>query len=316
LGRVSNRDWRRAPDVFWYSDSEPLIEIPGVLAKFIEWFRASQHSGSAQSLISAYIQAFDGSSRTIETIGSELRRFLTATQSVRFIKWRERQQEYHLFEPALAPGAIAKRVLGSDNPIGAIYHEIGIDGENTWSNIGRRSLAAAFQAVEIAFRNNDVNAIGFLQRLRAWLELKGPLKSLALETKYYLARTLVTPWENGNPPPALLDPLKEFIHDLLGDPRSSDFAWREGRLDAVRWKRFSGLSINRRIHGIGQTERPFGAPTIARGTFLTPGLHSGRKSCQRLDDFEMRTLHRALDLPNCETRPTASIQSSSCEFGD
>lgn len=224
LQQLSRRDLREACKVFFHPP-HALAEDEGVGWPLVAEVTRLERRAAFFALIDAYLDAFEPEERAvIETA----KRLSAASEKWPWRDrdlWQDRAIKFHLFDPEIAPAAIAKAVLDTDLAPARTLDELGLntDGRRT----GGLAEAAFRSACDLVAGMAPQGAPDAQRKLIEWASARDGELIFRKSFRWFVQACLL-PWERTEPTDAhkaqLVDCLERFGG---GDPRSQPTAWRD-----------------------------------------------------------------------------------------
>lgn len=212
---LSARHWRQAPWLLWRG--EPWLAGEAEFLRRLEG-RSRGRARAVKRLIEVYLREFQPEREGMAALAGLLARLLADPALPATLReWRDRHARYALFDPAVAPAALARLVLAAEPGQAPLRRlaEAGLAGALALGGLGRAAYRAALEEAA------GETAVAALLR---WSAGRHGLFYPAERPR--LAAALLDPWRRRPPPPALRERVQPFLLRHYGDPRREPERWR------------------------------------------------------------------------------------------
>jgi hypothetical protein len=218
-GIKSLRDFKWSPWVFWRNDP-CLVDHPHFLKNYRR-FLAKASPGAIKTLIYVYLRDFPKDRKSLSKVASLIRKSLAESQARLLNVWRERDNNYALFDPSQGPLKLAQIYWQNGQSIEHVSAAFGLTGELAQG----RFIKEAYHVTLNTLRNElNHGRADTLAKVLEWSEKDNSLRYQEYRTS--LAETLLLPWQERQPDSMVQMQIQSFLLRQYKDPRLHPGNWR------------------------------------------------------------------------------------------
>lgn len=215
---VSERELRNACFCLW-STVPPLAANTRFLDGYFGALRSVASRTATRLLMRAYFMHFDPKRPGVREVAHHLEEAVGAWRW----DWADHHQRYRLFTPDEAPRRVAEAALADGRPR-HFLEGLGLKGQLAGSPFSANCFRAA--ALTVGHRIEDEPRTAIAKMLTEWAT-KEDGRLAFYDERDELAKALLVPWENNDPPDDLRAQLTQFFVDTYKDPRITPLAWEK-----------------------------------------------------------------------------------------
>ncbi len=285
---VAWQDWRRAPWVLWYGKKIHMPAIQrGFLPRLLE--QLSGDEAAVKRLIYIYLRDFSEHKPNVAQVAEFLRQHVEkALPSSLLYRWKISQQRYQLFSLQDIAGKLAQTCLLKEAL--EVLDDAGLRGELRNAGFAQSAYLEALKMLDKGLHRQPLEVIPLLPNFFRWSLDGEQLRYPACRRE--LLHTLLLPWLQSAPPPALREALQIFLVQRIGHPGQVEAPWQDVRTPALRilhyWlsdsllEAFFQLTEQQQPSSNWRIRQEFWAHYQKRGLFDAAWLVCGETAAQTL----------------------------------
>lgn len=216
---ISPRDWKRSPWVFW-RDNPCLADDSCFLDRY-SLFLTEASCGSIKTLIHVYLRDFPKHQKSLTSISKLINYSLQNNNNGLLDVWRQRNQQYFLFDLSQGPLKLKKMYWQGSQSIESLSTLLGLTGELSQGIFVKEAYRLA-----VGTLHNDLNH-GNANNLTKTLEWSEKDNSLRYpEYRIFLAEALLLAWLKRQPDLAIQMQIQGFMLRYYKHPRLNPGNWQ------------------------------------------------------------------------------------------
>ena len=153
---------------------------------------------------------------------------LNEIQKGSLLAWKEKSNEFSLFDGVQAENHLAKRVIGATSGISSIFDEAGLIGELSKTGLIEQTYSHTLEKIKDLPASNINDRI--VENVIQWSSFENGLRFPG--DKGLTIDALLLPWANEEPSEDNKQKILQFLSSHFGDPRLSSGSWHAGSDDA------------------------------------------------------------------------------------
>lgn len=226
FGYSPSRDIRRLPWVFFLADTDTegsanwLGANEQIVREFGDWVVHNRVPSAVRASVTVFFRDYPAQLPTLDIVRQFLHEALvdaTASRTVSLRRWSQRCREFNLLA-ADGDVAFANALAALPEPSDEIIARAGFDGGLSrcrflWAAIQRYLSTAGWLLGQDGFDESE------LDRLLTVIECDGKLRFDDPAMRSHVAVSLLGPFRDHSPEPAVKARLRSFFMSRLGDPR-------------------------------------------------------------------------------------------------
>lgn len=221
--RLSRRDLRTGCQAALHPP-HPLAADEAVIGRLLHEVEHNRRRAAFFALIDAYLDGFNQDDQSLMAFAKRLETLASRWPWRESDNWPARIAQFHLLDPARAPGLLARRVLDDEVSLDTVLQAAGLD--TVGRRFGRLAETAFRAACRLVRQMKGQEAVQGQRTLIAWARNDSGDFGYPRVWPEFVEASL-TPWEIDEPSEAHKSALLEVLERFGGgDPRAVPSRWR------------------------------------------------------------------------------------------